>query len=139
NADRNSTIGIFVTGPQTKHVSNTAAFIAELIGTALLVLVILSTSDKGNIPAGNTQPLIIGLSLVAIGTSFGYETGFALNPARDLAPRLFTALFGWGFGVFTESSWYFWVPIVAPFLGAISGAFIYDFLVYASGPSPLNN
>ncbi|KAF9328197.1 glycerol channel [Podila minutissima] len=139
NADRDSTIGIFVTGPKTTHVSNTAAFIAELIGTALLVLVILSTSDKGNTPAGNTQPLIIGLSLVAIGTSFGYETGFALNPARDLAPRLFTALFGWGFGVFTESSWYFWVPIVAPFLGAVGGAFIYDLLVYASGPSPLNN
>ncbi|KAF9213877.1 glycerol channel [Podila verticillata] len=139
NADRNSTIGIFVTGPQTKSVSNTAAFLAEFIGTALLVLIILSTSDKGNTPAGNIQPLVIGLSLVAIGTSFGYETGFALNPARDLAPRLFTALFGWGFGVFTEASFYFWVPIVAPFLGAIGGAFIYDFLVYASGPSLLNN
>jgi len=133
-----ATVGIFITGLQTKDVTTTAAFIAEFLGTALLVLVILSTSDKGNTPAGNTQPLIIGLSLAAIGTSFGYETGFALNPARDLAPRLFTAVFGWGFEVFTRQGWYFWVPIVAPFLGAIGGAFTYDALVYA-GPSPLNN
>ncbi|KAG0341325.1 glycerol channel [Podila humilis] len=139
NAERSTSQGIFVTGPQTKHVSTGAAFFAEFIGTALLVLVILSTSDKGNTPAGNIQPLVIGLSLAAIGTSFGYETGFALNPARDLAPRLFTALFGWGFGVFTQASWYFWVPIVAPFLGAVGGAFVYDLLVYSSGPSPLNN
>ncbi|KAF8982272.1 glycerol channel [Entomortierella lignicola] len=137
--DPSKTVGIFVTGLQNSDVSTTAAFIAEFLGTALLVLVILSTSDKGNVPAGNAQPLIIGLSLAAIGTSFGYQTGFALNPARDLAPRLFTAVFGWGFGVFSRQGWYFWVPIVAPFLGAIGGAFIYDFLVYASGPSPLNN
>ncbi|KAG0036296.1 glycerol channel [Podila clonocystis] len=137
--DAAKTIGIFITGRQTDAVSTTAAFIAEFLGTALLVLVILSTSDKGNTPAGNTQPLIIGLSLAAIGTSFGYETGFALNPARDLAPRLFTALFGWGFEAFSRQGWYFWVPIVAPFFGAIGGAFTYDLLIYASGPSPLNN
>ncbi|KAF8928998.1 Aquaporin-3, partial [Dissophora ornata] len=137
-ADPAKTVGIFVTSLQTPDVSTTAAFIAEFLGTALLVLVILATSDKGNTPAGNAQPLIIGLSLAAIGTSFGYQTGFALNPARDLAPRLFTALFGWGFDVFTSQSWYFWVPIVAPFSGAIVGAFVYDLLVYG-GPSPLNN
>ncbi|KAG0079671.1 aquaporin [Linnemannia elongata AG-77] len=134
-----ATIGIFITGRQSDAVSTTAAFVAEFLGTALLLLVILSTSDKGNTPAGNTQPLIIGLALTAIGTSFGYQTGFALNPARDLAPRFFTSLFGWGLEAFTRQGWYFWVPIVAPFLGAIGGAFTYDLLVYASGPSPLNN
>ncbi|KAF9155052.1 hypothetical protein BG015_011190 [Linnemannia schmuckeri] len=134
-----ATIGIFITGRQSDAVSTTAAFVAEFLGTALLLLVILSTSDKGNTPAGNTQPLVIGLALTAIGTSFGYQTGFALNPARDLAPRFFTALFGWGLEAFSRQGWYFWVPIVAPFLGAIGGAFTYDLLVYASGPSPLNN
>lgn len=134
-----ATIGIFITGRQSDAVSTTAAFVAEFLGTALLLLVILSTSDKGNTPAGNTQPLIIGLALTAIGTSFGYQTGFALNPARDLAPRFLTAIFGWGLEAFTRQGWYFWVPIVAPFLGAIGGAFTYDLLVYASGPSPLNN
>ncbi|KAF8947093.1 hypothetical protein BGZ47_010338 [Haplosporangium gracile] len=139
DAAAEATIGIFITGRQSDAVSTTAAFVAEFLGTALLLLVILSTSDKGNTPAGNTQPLVIGLALTAIGTSFGYQTGFALNPARDLAPRFFTALFGWGLEAFTRQGWYFWVPIVAPFLGAIGGAFTYDVLVYASGPSPLNN
>ncbi|KAG0205622.1 glycerol channel [Mortierella sp. GBA30] len=139
SADHASTIGIFVTGLQNENVSTAAAFLAEFLGTAFLLLVILSTSDKGNTPAGNLQPLVIGLALTAIGTSFGYLTGFGLNPARDLAPRLFTAIFGWGFKAFTRQSWYFWVPIVAPFLGAIGGAFTYDLLVYSSGPSPLNN
>ncbi|KAK3831029.1 MAG: aquaporin-like protein [Linnemannia gamsii] len=139
NLTGDATIGIFVTGLQTSEVTKSAAFAVEFLGTALLVLVILSTSDKGNTPAGNTQPLIIGLALTAIGTSFGYQTGFALNPARDLAPRFFTAIFGWGLEAFTRQGWYFWVPIVAPFLGAIGGAFTYDLLVYASGPSPLNN
>ncbi|KAG0003004.1 hypothetical protein BGZ65_002135 [Modicella reniformis] len=138
-SDHSSTIGIFVTGLQSEDVSTTAAFIAEFLGTAFLVLVILSTSDKGNTPAGNVQPLIIGLSLAAIGNSFGYQTGFALNPARDLAPRFLTLICGWGVEAFSRQHWYFWVPIVAPFLGAIGGAFAYDFLVYASGPSPLNN
>ncbi|KAF9193148.1 Aquaporin-3 [Haplosporangium sp. Z 767] len=138
-AKHEETIGIFVTGLQNESVSTLAAFTAEFLGTALLILVILSTSDKGNTPAGNIQPLIIGLSLAAIGTSFGYQTGFALNPARDLAPRLFTSIFGWGFKAFSRQGWYFWVPIVAPFLGALGGAFTYDLLVYASGPSPLNN
>ncbi|KAF9542556.1 hypothetical protein EC957_001849 [Mortierella hygrophila] len=139
DAAAEATIGIFITGRQSDAVSTSAAFFAEFLGTALLLLVILSTSDKGNTPAGNTQPLIIGLALTAIGTSFGYQTGFALNPARDLAPRFFTALFGWGVEAFSRQGWYFWVPIVAPFLGAIGGAFTYDLLVYASGPSPLNN
>ncbi|KAF9967228.1 glycerol channel [Mortierella alpina] len=138
-ADPKATIGIFVTGLQSENVSTAAGFFAEFLGTALLLLVILSTSDKGNTPAGNVQPLVIGLALTAIGTSFGYLTGFGLNPARDLAPRLFTSIFGWGLTAFTRQSWYFWVPIVAPFLGAIGGAFTYDLLVYSSGPSPLNN
>ncbi|KAG0371389.1 putative aquaporin [Gamsiella multidivaricata] len=137
-ADPKTTIGIFVTGRQTGDVSTIAAFIAEFLGTALLVLVILATSDRGNTPAGNVQPLIIGLSLAAIGNSFGWETGFALNPARDLSPRIFTAIAGWGLGAFTRQDWYFWVPIVAPFLGAIGGALTYDVFVYG-GPSPLNS
>lgn len=165
SAKHKDTIGIFVTGLQSDSVSTLTAFTAELLGTALLVLVILSTSDKGNTPAGNVQPLIIGLSLTAIGTSFGYETGFALNPARDLAPRLFASVAGWGLDAFSRQGYYFWVPIVAPFIGALGGAFskslspcfdtllrallailltvafniAYDLLIYSSGPSPLNN
>ncbi|KAG0324152.1 hypothetical protein BGZ99_002160 [Dissophora globulifera] len=138
-ADRSSTIGIFVTGLQTDSVSTAAAFGAEFFGTAFLMLVILATSDEGNSPAGNIQPLIIGLLIVALINSFGYQSGCALNPARDLAPRVFIALAGWGTEAFTRQAYYFWVPIVAPFAGAIAGALSYDVLVYSSRPSPLSN
>ena len=115
-AERNDTIGIFSTGLQTPAVSTGAAFLSELFGTALLLIVIVSTSDTGNTPAGRTKPLIIGLSLVAIGISFGWETGFAVNPARDLGPRIFAAIAGWGSTAFSRQNYYFWVPIVAPLL-----------------------
>ncbi|KAK3827518.1 MAG: aquaporin-like protein [Benniella sp.] len=137
-ADDHKTIGIFVTGRGDDNVSTLAAFTAELIGTAFLLVVILATSDKFNTPAGNVKPLIIGLSLAAIGNSFGYETGFALNPARDLAPRLLTLIAGWGTYAFTRQDWYFWIPIVAPFVGAVVGNLLYDVFVYV-GPSPLND
>jgi len=135
-ADRSSTVGIFFTGLQTADVTTTDAFIFEVIATAVLLIVVLATSDKGNNPAGNLQPLIIGLTITLIGTSYGYQTGYALNPARDLGPRFFTALFGWGFGVFSRQNWYFWVPIVAPFLGAIIGASFYDLFIHSTPPTP---
>ncbi|KAG0320145.1 glycerol channel [Podila horticola] len=135
-ADRTKTMGIFFTGLQTADVTTTDAFIFEFIATALLLIIILATSDKGNNPAGSLQPLIIGLSITLIGTSYGYQTGYALNPARDLGPRFFTALFGWGFGVFSRQNYYFWVPIVAPFIGAIAGACFYDVFIHSAAPSP---
>ncbi|KAG0361759.1 glycerol channel [Mortierella sp. AD032] len=135
-ADRSKTMGIFFTGLQTTDVSTTDAFIFEIIATALLLIIILATSDKGNNPAGSLQPLIIGLSITLIGTSYGYQTGYALNPARDLGPRFFTALFGWSFDVFSRQNWYFWVPIVGPFLGAILGCCIYDFFIHSSERTP---
>ncbi|RLN46745.1 hypothetical protein BBJ28_00023663 [Nothophytophthora sp. Chile5] len=61
--------------------------------------------------------------------SFGLNTGYALNPARDFGPRLLTLLGGWGWKVFTVRSGYFWIPIVGPFIGAILGAAMYVGLV----------
>ncbi|GJJ71681.1 hypothetical protein EMPS_04031 [Entomortierella parvispora] len=136
-AERSTTTGIFFTAPQTPDISTWDAFLFEVIATALLLIVILATSDKGNNPAGNLQPLIIGLTITLIGTSYGYQTGYALNPARDLGPRFFTAIAGWSFHVFVQQSHYFWVPIVAPFLGALIGACFYDVLIHTSEPTPL--
>lgn len=135
-ADRSKTTGIFFTAPQTPDVSTGDAFLFEVIATALLLIVILATSDKGNNPAGNLQPLVIGLTITLIGTSYGYQTGYALNPARDLGPRFFTALSGWSFDVFTMQNYYFWVPIVAPCLGALLGCGFYDFFIHSSERSP---
>jgi len=138
-ADRSSTVGIFFTGLQTADVTTADAFIFEVIATAVLLIVVLATGDKGNNPAGNLQPLVIGLTITLIGTSYGYQTGYALNPARDLGPRFFTALAGWGFGVFSRQNYYFWVPIVAPFLGAIIGASLYDLFIHSTPPPPVSD
>ncbi|KAG0200801.1 hypothetical protein BGX28_006214 [Mortierella sp. GBA30] len=133
-ADRESTMGIFFTGLLQKEVTTADAFVFEIIATALLLIIILSTTDQKNNPAGIVQPLTMGLSITLIGTTFGYQTGYALNPARDLGPRFFTAISGWGFGVFSRQDYYFWVPIVAPCIGAIVGAGFYDIFICSSDP-----
>ncbi|KAG0377757.1 hypothetical protein BGX24_005498 [Mortierella sp. AD032] len=129
-ADPNHTIGIFVTGLQTESTSTAVGFFAEFLGTALLVFVILATSEgRGITPTDpKFQPVVIGLTLTAIGMGLGAQTGFALNPARDFAPRVFVAVIGWGTSAFSRQGYYFWVPIIAPFLGAIGGALTHDIL-----------
>jgi len=73
------------------------------------------------------NPLIIGLLIVAIGASFGLNTGYAINPARDFGPRLWIAIAGGD--SFSANNFYFWIPIVAPLVGGVIGAFVYDFTV----------
>ncbi|KAG0215717.1 hypothetical protein BGX33_000947 [Mortierella sp. NVP41] len=92
------TIGIFVTGLQTKDTSTVVAFFAEFLGTTLLVFAILATSEGRGITSTDSrfQPVVIGATLTAISVALGTHTGFALNPARDIAPRVFTAVAGWG-------------------------------------------
>ncbi|KAF9924329.1 hypothetical protein FBU30_005667 [Linnemannia zychae] len=123
--DQTKTIGIFITGLQSRDTSTGIAFFAEFLGTAVLVFAILATSQgRGITPADpRFQPVVIGMTLASIGLSIGTQTGFALNPARDFAPRVFVAIAGWGGEAFSRQDYYFWVPIVAPFVGAIGGAF----------------
>lgn len=72
-----------------------------MIGTGALVLCILAIVDKKNIGAPKgMEPLVIGLSILAIGVSMALNCGYPINPARDMGPRLFTALAGWGLEVF---------------------------------------
>jgi glycerol uptake facilitator protein len=84
-------------------------------------------------PKGNLGAIVIGFGVMAIGMSFGANSGYAINPARDFGPRLFTWMAGWGDsalpGVQGNLDAYWWVPIVAPIIGAVIGAFIYDFLI----------
>src|ERR1700694_4487575 len=118
--------GIFYTHPQT-FVGGFGAFGDEFIGTALLVGLIFAIVDGRNQPVqGNLNPLIIGLLIVAIGASFGQNSGYAINPARDFGPRLWVALVSGGQSL-SVNNFYFWVPIVAPLAGGVVGAYIYDF------------
>ncbi len=123
------TAGIFATYPQS-FTTIPVGFLNEAVGTALLMGVILGITDSRNSPAPNgLAPVLVGLLVVAIGASFGWNTGYAINPARDFGPRLFTALAGWGGGVFTAANGWWWVPIVAPCVGAVAGGWVYDVCV----------
>lgn len=124
-----ATAGIFATYPQP-FLSLAGGFVDQVVGTALLMATILAITDQRNnaTPAWLT-PIIVGGIVVAVGVSFGFNAGYAINPARDLGPRLFTAVAGWGGAVFSAAGGWWWVPIVAPCLGAIIGAFTYDLLI----------
>jgi glycerol uptake facilitator len=120
--------GVFYTSPKA-FVGTFGAFGDEFIGTALLVGLILAIVDGRNQPVqANLNPLIIGFLIVAIGASFGLNTGYAINPARDFGPRLWIGFVS-GFESFSVNNYYFWVPIVAPLLGGVVGAFIFDYTI----------
>ena len=119
---------VFYTFPKS-FVGTFGAFGDEFLGTALLVGLIFAIVDIRNQPVqANLNPLIIGFLIVAIGASFGLNTGYAINPARDFGPRLFIALVSGG-GSFAANNYYFWIPIVACLAGGVVGALIYDFTI----------
>jgi glycerol uptake facilitator protein len=121
------TAGVFTTFPAFPALLQ-AGFLDQVIGTGLLLLLIFAITDEHNSPPGaNLVPLMIGLVVVAIGISFGGMHGYAINPARDFGPRLFTAVAGFRNNGITDGSRIWWVPVVAPLLGGIAGAALYDF------------
>ena len=127
-------IGIFVTGPAA-YISNYGdAFLSEAIGTAFLLIFVFAVVNLMNLPPrANLAPLIIGLAVFAIGMSFGASTGYAINPARDLGPRILAAMEGWGAAAFPGEQGnldaYWWIPIVGPIVGAIIGCILYEFFI----------
>ncbi|CAL9394434.1 MIP/aquaporin family protein [Streptomyces sp. enrichment culture] len=116
-------LGVFSTGPEIRNAVQNLA--TEIIGTIVLVLAVLTQglNDNGN-GLGILGALITALVVVGIGLSLGGPTGYAINPARDLGPRIVHALLplpnkggsDWG---------YAWVPVVGPLIGAAIAAGIY--------------
>src|SRR5437762_976126 len=97
---------IFYTFPKN-FVGTFGAFSTEFFGTAALLFLILTIVDARNQPVqANLNPFIIGMLIVAIGASFGLNTGYAINPARDFGPRLWIGLVS-GFASFSEDNYYF--------------------------------
>nr|ADG86338.1 aquaporin 3 [Takifugu obscurus] len=126
---RNFTGGIFATYPG-KHLTLVNGFFDQIIGTAALIVCILAIVDPYNnpIPQG-LEAFTVGFVVLVIGLSMGFNSGYAVNPARDLGPRIFTAMAGWGGQVFTARNGWFLVPTFAPFLGTIIGVVIYQLMV----------
>src|SRR5262245_9335842 len=130
------TAGIWATYPRPFLTVFPGGLIDQIVGTALLVAVILAITDSRNSPApAGLAPLIVGLLVVLIGATFGFNSGYAINPARDFGPRVFTAMAGWGTEVFRAGGSWWWVPIVAPCLGGVLGGWVYDFFVGNRFPS----
>ncbi len=108
---------------------------SEFLGTAVLLLGVRALTDRRNAaPGGFVEPLALGGLVWAIGLSLGGLTGYAINPARDLGPRLASALLGWGPAVFQSHGSYFWIPILAPLAGGLSGIALYDFAIHRHLP-----
>ncbi|SAM07273.1 hypothetical protein [Absidia glauca] len=122
------TAGIFATWPAV-YVERYSSVLSEVIGTALLLLIIMATGHQNNLPFRNAQGCFIAVGIVSISLSLGYTSGFSLNPARDFGPRLFIALAGWGSDVFSVRDYYFLVPMLAPILGGSLGGLIYTVFI----------
>lgn len=122
---REKTAGIFTTFPAFPELLQ-YGFLDQVVGTALLMFAIFALNDENNQPSGILTPILVGLVVVAIGISFGAMHGYAINPARDLGPRLFVTLAGFRNNGLNDGGFIFWVPIVAPLLGGVLGGWIYD-------------
>ena len=124
------TAGIWATYPQPFLSGFPGGFIDQVVGTALLVGVIFAITDTRNSPApAGLAPVVVGLLVLLIGATYGFNSGYAINPARDLGPRLFTFVGGWGSEVFRAGNGWWWIPIVAPCVGGVVGGWAYDFFV----------
>jgi aquaglyceroporin related protein len=131
-----STAGIFCTYPAA-FMTRTGQFFSEFIASTILMFLIYALKDDGNIGAGNLTPLGLFFIIFGIGACFGWETGYAINLARDFGPRLMSYFLGYGHEVWSAGNYYFWIPMVAPFFGCAFGGFLYDVFIY-TGESPIN-
>jgi len=153
--------GIFCTYPAA-FMTRTGQFFSEFIASTILMFCIYALKDDGNIGAGNLTPLGLFFVIFGIGACFGWETGYAINFARDFGPRLMSYFLGYGHEVWAAGNYYFWVsdftqkkdgdhdnekfltirhrlkiPMVSPFFGCLFGGFLYDVFLF-TGESPIN-
>ncbi|MDO8997098.1 MAG: MIP/aquaporin family protein [Sediminibacterium sp.] len=112
----------FCTDPAIRN--PTQNFITEFLATFIFMLAVLFIT-KANSSLGSLDALPVALIVLAIGLSFGGPTGYAINPARDLGPRIMHSILPMNNK--SSSDWgYAWVPIVAPILGAVAAGFFYN-------------
>jgi len=107
-----ATAGVFCTYPQP-FLTKTGQFFSEIVSSTVLVFVIFALKDDANLGAGNMVPLGLFFLIFGIGATLGWETGYAINLARDFGPRLFTYFVGYGNEVWSAGGYYFWVCLFA--------------------------
>jgi glycerol uptake facilitator protein len=112
--------GVFFTHPGPA-ITPMHAFSDEIVLTAFLLFGIFAITEQFNdmAPKANFGALMIGFLVALLGASMGYLEGWAMNPARDLGPRLFAYVAGWGSSAQPSPDNYWWTPVVAPPIGAV--------------------
>ncbi|KAI9721506.1 MAG: hypothetical protein M1812_002268 [Candelaria pacifica] len=133
---KKATAGIFCTYPAS-FLPRANMFFSEFVASTLLMFVIFAMKDDSNLGAGKLFPLGLFFLIFGLGACFGFETGYALNLARDFGPRLMSYCVGYGHEVWSAGGYYFWIPMVVPFLGCAFGGLLYDVFIY-TGESPVN-
>nr|G5CTG7.1 RecName: Full=Aquaporin-10; Short=AQP-10 [Milnesium tardigradum]AEP14564.1 aquaporin 10 [Milnesium tardigradum] len=136
-----STAGIHASYPQEFLYWQTG-LADQIFATSFLMIGILALTDNRNTgPPGGVVPILVGCLVMAIGLAYGFNCGYPINPARDMGPRLFTLMAGWGSRTFSNYNpyifndyyqripYWFWIPVVGPHLGALLGAAIYFFFI----------
>lgn len=124
-------LACFSTGPAIRNTGTN--LISEIIGTAMLLIGVLGITNANNGLGSGIGPFLVGILVFSIGLSLGGPTGYAINPARDLGPRIAHAVLpiaGKG-----DSDWgYSWIPVVGPIIGGILGAILYNALMGGLAP-----
>ena len=124
--DQGKKLAVFCTGPAIRCPA--ANLLSEIIGTIVLLIGVLGITASHNNLSSGFAPFLVGILVWSIGLSLGGTTGYAINPARDLGPRIAHAILPiYGKG---KSDWgYAWIPVVGPILGGSLGALIYTWIV----------
>ncbi|OCX03888.1 aquaporin [Streptococcus dysgalactiae subsp. equisimilis] len=122
--DAGTILACFSTGPAIRHAWSN--LLGEALGTAVLVITVMAIGP--NKVAAGFGPIIVGFVVMAVGFSLGATTGYAINPARDLGPRIMHALLP--IPNKGDSDWsYAWIPVLGPILGGVAGALIYQVIL----------
>ncbi|KAL1306596.1 hypothetical protein AAFC00_005280 [Neodothiora populina] len=121
-------------------ISVSTAFFNEFVAGVILMTVLLALGDDTNAPPGaGMNAFILGLLVTTLIWCSAYQTGLALNPARDFGPRLVALWMGYPRSIFTGYNWWWlWGGFIAPLVGCITGCTVYDTMVFSGGESPLN-
>jgi len=132
-------LNAFVTGLRNDNVTLACGYFSEFVATAFLALIVLALGDDTNAPPGaGTTALILGFVICVILQAFGSNTGAAINPTRDLGPRIALWILGYPVDLLWKGNWWLWGPWLACIPGGLVGAAMYDICIFEGGESPVN-
>ncbi|BGP22909.1 aquaglyceroporin related protein [Rhodotorula toruloides] len=136
----NASATLFITAPASNVASPADGFCQEILAGGILMIAVLALGDENNAPPGaGLGAIVLGFVVVAIGMSNGWVSGYAINPARDLGPRLALWCVGYGIKLWHHDAWWWLIgPICGATVGSLAGALAYDLCCFTGSGSPIN-